>query len=161
MFQFSCSQLLARLADESLEHAFQIRDVAREAELLREQLAAMLAHLPRERLVAQQALDAQREARAVHPRHEKSVVAVNEPFLDAAGVEGHDRQAVTHRFEADRAERLGPDRTQDGHARVAVMIFQFFLRHEAFEVNAVLQSEFVAKLFAMRAVIALAKNKTL
>ena len=75
--------------------------------------------------VTEQFLDARGKRGAIHPWHDMAVVAVNQPFLDAAGVEGYDGHAVPHRFQAHRAERFRPDRADNGNTAFAVKILQF------------------------------------
>src|SRR5262245_23725227 len=101
----------------------------------------MLSHLTAEDLVTQEGFDARGKGGPIHPRHSITIVTVDEPFLDAARVEGHDRQSVTHPLQTHRAEGFGPDRTDADHAALAIVNLHFLRRSPALEMNPIRQPQ--------------------
>src|SRR5439155_26385562 len=90
-----------------------------------------------------------------------AVEAVDQPFLDSARIESHYRQPITHPFEPNRSERLGPHGTKHHRRSFPIVFLDFVLRNEALEVHARFQSELPAQLLAVRSVIAVAQNDAL
>jgi hypothetical protein len=99
-------------------------------------LAAAFAHLASQHFVRQQLINPLRESRAVHPRHQKTIFAVVQPFANSTDIEGDYRQAITHRVRTDHAEGFRPDRADRRDAATAIIMREFMRQDETGETNA-------------------------
>src|SRR5690606_37623605 len=129
-----------------------------EAEAFLNKPTAVFSQSPSERFIAKQLLHALAEPLMIHPRYEKSVVTVDQPFPDAAGVKRNHGQSETHGFQSHRAERFRPHRTHHRHAGVRVKLFKLSGRNVALEMNAIFEMQLTAELFAKRKMMAIADN---
>src|SRR4051794_12937850 len=84
---------------------------------------------------------------------------MDQPFLDAARIEGNNRQSITHGLRPNHSKRFWPDGWDCENARIQVILSKFFRGNKAAELHPVRQVEPGAEPLAMRAMIPFSQNQ--
>src|SRR5690606_33329721 len=88
-------------------------------------------------------------------------VAIDQPIADAAGIKSDNGERIAHHFEPDGSDGFRPNGADCDDAGLAVMLFEFLLRDESREGDAIGEPEPAGDPFTGAALIAIPEDNAL